>query len=217
MCLAVMPPRKRSARSSSPMVPAPEAAAPEPTVDLTHLKILLELLIKSAASQQGIVTADASIEVIKTQLDAALAKKEEEGVGEDGEGGEEEEEEGEGEEDDDADGDDAMGGTTGAILSTQVMAKLDEIQAKVNTSKHEYGHAGNPSSVCGVCRAAWFEGCGWGVMKGNWACFACEVYICGFECLNKHNKGEEHGNKSNATIYTKAEYAELKEKQSKKK
>jgi hypothetical protein len=56
------------------MVPAPEAAAPEPTVDLTHLKILLELLIKSAASQQGIVTADASIEVIKTQLDAALAK-----------------------------------------------------------------------------------------------------------------------------------------------
>ena len=52
MCLAVMPTRK-SARSSSPMVPVPEAAAPEPTVDLTHLKILLELLIKSAASQQG--------------------------------------------------------------------------------------------------------------------------------------------------------------------
>ena len=87
-----MPPRKTT-RSSTAMTVAGQEEAQPPAVDLNHLKVLLELLVKSAARQHGIPTVDAGIEDIKAQLDAALAQQEvDEEVGEDEDGDEEEEE-----------------------------------------------------------------------------------------------------------------------------
>ena len=87
-----MPPRKTT-RSSTAIIPAAQAEAQPPAVDLNHLKVLLELLVKLAARQHGITTADTGIEDIKAQLDAALAQQEvDEEVGEDKDGDEEEEE-----------------------------------------------------------------------------------------------------------------------------
>ena len=89
-----------------------------------------------------------------------------------------------------------------------MMAKLCEIQAQGNESKHEYGFAGNPSSTCGVCSSMWEPKCGWEKGKGNWACFSCQVYLCKWDCLNIHNK-EGKGNtvRGKAVIYTKEEWA----------
>tara|TARA_B110000046_G_C12976045_1_gene391180 strand:- start:955 stop:1608 length:654 start_codon:yes stop_codon:yes gene_type:complete len=206
-----MPPAKRT-RHSTALIPADQETAQAPAVDLTHLKVLLELLVKSAARQHGVTTADAGIEDIKAKLDAALAQQEEEAAEEQGEGDEddEDEEEGEGEE---GDGDGAMGSIDHATHSTDmVMAKLEEIQEQVNDSKHQYDYAGNPSSQCGVCVVDWEWDCGWKCGKGNWACFPCQVFICSFECLNAHNK-ECKGKPvaSGKRIYTKEEWKKAKD------
>ena len=206
-----MPPAKRTRRSAAPG-PADQEAAQAPAVDLAHLKVLLELLVKSAARQHGVTTADAGIEDIKAKLDAALAQEEEEADEQQGEGDDddEEEQEAEGEE---ADGDGAMSSIGHATHGTdEVMAKLEEIQEQVNDSKHQYGYAGNASSQCGVCILDWTWDCDWKCGKGNWACFPCQVFLCSFDCLNVHNK-ECKGRPVafGKRIYTQEEWKEAKD------
>lgn len=96
------------------------------------------------------------------------------------------------------------------MLVAQIMAKLDKMhEAQSSECKHEFGFAGNPGKVCGVCSSMWEPGCGWAKGKGNWACFSCQVYICKWECLNVHNKeGTGARVKAPAVIYTQDEWAE---------
>lgn len=75
-------------------------------------------------------------------------------------------------------------------------------------TKHEFGSPANRGQVCGVCSSTWEPECGWEKGNGCWACFACQVYICSWECLNIHNK-EGSGNtvRGASVIYkTKPEY-----------
>ena len=204
-----MPPSKRT-RSSKACAPA-EQDAQAPAVDVSHLTAMLELLVKVAAHQQGIATVAADIEDIKMQLDASLAQQEKEAEEQDGE---EDEDDGEGEDEQEGEDADAGGSTVGANHSTgieDIKAQLCEIQMQGNTSKHEYGFAGNQSTTCGVCSSMWDPSCSWSKGKGNWACFTCQVYICKWDCLNLHNK-EGKGNtvRGKAVIYTKDEWAEMK-------
>ena len=191
--------RLRRGRSSNAGVP-PEP----PAVNNNDSKELLTLLVKSAARQHGVTTVDSSFDDIKAQLEAAL------------------EQDDEGEEDDDAEaaeelelepaGRSSRRCATGATSSTaRATESTDASTAKPDGLKHHYELAGNPSSVCGVCASQWVPNCGWGTKKGNWACFPCQVYICGFECLNDHNTGRVHGNtcKASSVIYTKEEWAGL--------
>ena len=176
--------------------PAPkDGAASNPSrIDQNHMQYLVELLVKAEARRSIVTTQGMGIHDITSGLDAALsAEAPVDDEGEDapegrrrrrGRGEEEVEEEAQA---------GAMSSSCGAMSSTSVSeemrVKLDEIhEAAERGGRHSYNYAGNPSSVCGVCSSQWYPKCGWKPGKGNWACFTCQVYICKFECLNRHNK-----------------------------
>ena len=202
-----MPGRSLRGRTgANDLEPAP------PPVDLDQLKGLLELLVKSAARQQGIATSDGPFDGIKAQLEAALEQSD----------GEEQDDDAEAAEQTEAApvGRPSRHGISGAASSTaRASDSTDASTTTPECSKHEYGYAGNPSTACGVCASQWVPDCGWKQGKGNWACFPCQVYICGFECLNDHNTVRVHGNtcKAGSVIYTKEAWAELSEGRKKRK
>jgi hypothetical protein len=75
-----MPPRERPTRtrSSSALLDDAAEAGQAPSVDLSDVKSLLQLLVKAAARQQGIATAAVDIADVQAELESALAEEEEE-------------------------------------------------------------------------------------------------------------------------------------------
>ena len=207
----------RRTRGSAPAAQEGQLPAEPPPVSINELKGMVELLVKSAARQHGIATAESPFDDIRAQLEAALEEEEAEDNGDDADHGDSEEQQAR-----TRSGHSGADGGSGATSSTAramsstgavpdaVMDKLDEMQRQCSGSKHDYGFAGNPSTMCGVCSSQWEEGCGWKPGKGNWACFTCQVYICNWECLNNHNTGNHPGNtvRGSTVIYTKQQVAD---------
>ena len=202
-----MPPGKRRAGAS----PAAEVAM-VPTDGLASIERLMAALAKEriAAAGGALPDSDAEVGALAAELEWLAT------VHMDAEGEEEREEEAaDGEE---ADGEEEDSSTTVVCALDAkhkvVMQELQEIKEQHGggETKHEFGSPANRGQVCGVCSSTWEPECGWEKGNGCWACFACQVYICSWECLNIHNK-EGSGNtvRGASVIYkTKPEYEDAK-------
>ena len=206
--------RPKRTRAGSNIVAPIDSQASDPD----YMKKMMEAMIKVAAQNAGITTNGKSPSVTLVEFQQFLAQQDEAIGTQPADGDEDGEEEAEKEAEEEEE-EEKEGGRCGAMSSTSrtmdstlagnaIMTKLQEIQQHQGSmSKHSFGYADNPGQVCGVCSAQWEPDCHWSKGKGNWGCFTCQVYICSFECLNKHNQ-EGIGNtvKAGCRIYPKGEY-----------
>ena len=180
--------RKRGAGAS----PAAEVAS-VPADGLASIERLVAALAKERIAAAGgtLPDSDAEVGALAAELER-LATVHMEAEGE--EEGEEEAADGEeagGEEDDST-----------AVVMSELEAKHEVVMQELQVikeqhgggdTKHDFGRPANRGQTCGVCSSVWEPECGWEKGNGCWACFACQVYICSWECLNTHNR-EGSGN-----------------------
>ena len=197
---SLMPPRKRGRAAAA----ANAEAAEEPgSTELADLTKKVDVLVRVAATQLLQPTTGKDIAAVLTSVEEALARTQQRRPAEeeDDEGTEVQSEE-EAEEEDEADGEeDEAGGeeeeSERPATRQDIEELLKELQKMKMSSKgdHIFGYCNtspwdNRGKYCGVCSSRWYPGCDWTCGNGKWACFKCQVYLCGFECLSDHaNKG----------------------------
>ena len=192
---SLMPPRKRGRAAAAAIA---EAAEDPDSTELADLTKKVDVLVRVAATQLLQPSADKDIAEVLASIEGALERTqqpaEDDDEGTEVESAEEAEEEDEdGGEEDEADGEEGDRPATRQDIDDL----LKELQRMKTSSEgdHIFGYChtkpwDNRGKYCGVCSSRWFSGCGWACGNGKWACFKCQVYLCGFGCLTDHaNKG----------------------------